>query len=62
MLTKKDSITWEGWGALLKDGRLILEKDEKTAQWFADHADGRKFKVVAKLERAAVDGTRGEGR
>ena len=51
MLTEQEPITWEGWGALLKDGRLILEKDEKTAQWFADHADGQKFKVVAKLER-----------
>lgn len=58
MNKKQEPLTWEGWGALLKDGRLILEKDEKTAQWFADHADGKKFKVVAKLEPVSADGTR----
>lgn len=45
-----ETLKWESWGALLKDGRLILTKTEETARWFAEHADGQLERVKAELE------------
>lgn len=50
-----ETIQWESWGALLKDGRLILEKSEATARWFVEHAGGQLVRVKAELTPVKTD-------